>query len=436
MAGMPAWYRWNREREVALWRFFGRWIISPFVGFRSRQETAVYYLTLLWGVLGKFIVKSSPLSFTQEELLWRVPLGVALIVGAYRFVLFPANEAIKGRHPEGVTIEIENAVSPLQFQSAVGQPTRWMLAIFLRVNNSGTATALSRWQAFVTRDGVKTEMQPVIIRVNVPIANGGTYGPTDDIMQKSANSPITTGAIVWGILLCETDETTAKMLPKGGAIDVSCVDVRNVPHKAPSFECKTARSEPAYYPGVGTHEDQTMAADVNARHPVLVAKPVVQQWHYDMVVRNRQPNDPVTRRTGNSHLRLAITNDTIGPTDFSVARDVVAFIQFTRPQLEQADALWTDPDHLGRYLDSRAVTIGVGQTQQVIVAWRASEGQLTTDYRRNTRLQDKLGPGPCVATVRLRGPFVDQAWTMEFIERGDYDIEVTRCEPLPAPVVS
>jgi hypothetical protein len=89
------WYRWNRMREKALWRFFGRWFLSPFVGFRHRWESAVYYLTLLLGVSGKYVVKILDLPLTQDELLWRLPLAVVAVIGVYRFVLFPYHEYAK-----------------------------------------------------------------------------------------------------------------------------------------------------------------------------------------------------------------------------------------------------------------------------------------------------------------------------------------------------
>ena len=86
-------YKWNREREVALWRFMVRWLLSPFAGFRRRFESSVYYITLLWGVVGKHlserIATEIGLTVTQEELIWRVPLAIVVVVGLYRFVLFP-----------------------------------------------------------------------------------------------------------------------------------------------------------------------------------------------------------------------------------------------------------------------------------------------------------------------------------------------------------
>ena len=182
---------------------------------------------------------------------------------------------------------------------------------------------------------------------------------------------------------------------------------------------------------------QEQVAAAESHRPVLVAKATVQQEHYDMVNRDRGPNDPVLRRTGHSFLLLAVTNDTPRGTDSSIARDVVAFIQFTRPALAQVDAVWSDPDRRGHRIDSRAVIIGVGQTQHVIVALRGFDGRLTTVCRRDTRPDDLPGTDSCIVIVRLRGPFVDHAWTMEFVGRAEFDIEVIRCEPLlPAPAAT
>jgi len=253
---MSEWYRWDKVRERALWKFFGRWLLSPFVGFRGRFETTAYYLTIAWGVVGRFLMsRLGDLSLTQEELLWGVPSLIAVVIGAYRFVLFPANEVIKSHlaQTEGVTLEIESVAAPVRIAGpTTDSPKRWTIPLFVRINNSGAPTSLSGWQATIVRNGVDAQLQPVTIANNAPLATGGTFGPSDDIMLKSVNSPVATGAIVRGVLLCETDEATARAPRVGASFRVSCVDVRGVARNTPPFLWTGRHDEPARYPGLGT----------------------------------------------------------------------------------------------------------------------------------------------------------------------------------------
>jgi hypothetical protein len=87
-------WRYDKTRERGLLLFYGRWLISPFVGFRKRWETAVYYIGIVWGIAGKYAVAKFGIPLSAEELAWRIPLVIAVAIGTYRFVLFPSNQAI------------------------------------------------------------------------------------------------------------------------------------------------------------------------------------------------------------------------------------------------------------------------------------------------------------------------------------------------------
>src|SRR5947199_7109106 len=84
---------WDRRRERQLWQFYWAWVTSPLAGFRRRWESVVFYLGLIWVAVGKWVVSRLPLDITQEDLLWQIPLAAIGLIGAYRFILFPANES-------------------------------------------------------------------------------------------------------------------------------------------------------------------------------------------------------------------------------------------------------------------------------------------------------------------------------------------------------
>ncbi len=88
---MAAWYRWNREREAALWRFYWLWFKRPFAGFRQRWETLGFWGALLVVAVSEIARQLGwDLPYVNERLIFWIALAVFAVVALARAVLAPA----------------------------------------------------------------------------------------------------------------------------------------------------------------------------------------------------------------------------------------------------------------------------------------------------------------------------------------------------------
>lgn len=105
--------RWDRRRERALWRFYLRWLIAPFSGFKARWEAVAFWSGIVAILLGRALAENT--GIPKDDWLWIVPLIAVTVVAAYRAILYPANAAIPEQPPAAkVRSEQPRSVTPPQ----------------------------------------------------------------------------------------------------------------------------------------------------------------------------------------------------------------------------------------------------------------------------------------------------------------------------------
>lgn len=178
-------------------------------------------ITAMLGVLGM-----SALTSSRILPVLGAPIGV--LVWFIFLMLFITPARMWGGAASGVTMAIEQVSTSLEF-SIPGEPAsrRFALAAVIRINNSGPPTSLTGWTALVMRGDQTVEIGPSLIQTTFHFAPEIVYGPDDDLIQKCAETPLATGAIVHGVLLCGMGDAAKALLGPDTQIYVQCHDVNN-----------------------------------------------------------------------------------------------------------------------------------------------------------------------------------------------------------------
>jgi hypothetical protein len=221
------------------------------------------------GILTAALAVAQGLGLQVKPAFYGVVLGVFFLIAEFGAWFEERRDVETLRGLYGLSLSIEQVVSPLRYRHKGDDRQLCALLMIVRINNSGAPTSLTGWRASLTPspEDADVRLRPALIGRDVDFGESVQYDPEDDLMQKTAETPVAQGSIMHGVILCLGDAAILDSLKAGATTSLSCFDVVGTLYES-SFSLTIPEEAPAFFPGLG-RGDSVRARNKSEQTPVV-----------------------------------------------------------------------------------------------------------------------------------------------------------------------
>lgn len=124
-----------------------------------------------------------------------------------------------------VALDISQITRAFELKQLNGEPLT-AIALTVSVRNAGAPTCLVHWHVWIKNYMMILHELPLMLT-----DSAFSYGPQDDLIYKTAETPIAQGAVTHGIILCFLDKVGKAFHGPGAVVTVQCCDVTDDRHQ-------------------------------------------------------------------------------------------------------------------------------------------------------------------------------------------------------------